>query len=170
MATSLLLAILASTRVLRRYAVHDAQREKLCVLVYHALSEIRVLCWQTQPEQAADIADAFPAKRKDSWPQWMRSSRWAKTLQATDCIVGGSNLADSATESDIVRGSPRGILSRMALDKEMRQLRDILCRCPESSALRGFEEAPDEMLEIFVHVVDDPEFNFGVAFGNHKMQ
>lgn len=45
----------------------NAQREKLCVLIYRALVEIRVLCWQKQPEQAADLADAFHNLPKDMW-------------------------------------------------------------------------------------------------------
>lgn len=37
----------------------DAQRRKLCDMMYHAFSELRVLGWAGKAEQAADLADAF---------------------------------------------------------------------------------------------------------------
>lgn len=38
---------------------NEVQRQQLCDLVAQALIEIRMLCWNNKPAQAADLADAF---------------------------------------------------------------------------------------------------------------
>jgi hypothetical protein len=37
----------------------EAQRQKLCEMLYHAFIELRLLGWSGKAEQAADLADAF---------------------------------------------------------------------------------------------------------------
>jgi hypothetical protein len=45
----------------------DAQREKLCELIYWAFVEVRLLGWGGKPDQAADLADAFHNVPRDMW-------------------------------------------------------------------------------------------------------
>jgi hypothetical protein len=37
----------------------EAQRKKLCEMIYHALLEMRMLGWAGKSQQVADLADAF---------------------------------------------------------------------------------------------------------------
>jgi hypothetical protein len=45
----------------------DAQRDKLCEMMYFAFLEIRALGWAGKSEQAADLADAFHNLPKEMW-------------------------------------------------------------------------------------------------------
>ena len=45
----------------------DAQRRKLCEMMYHAFVDLRLLGWAGKPEQAADLADAFHNLPNDIW-------------------------------------------------------------------------------------------------------
>jgi hypothetical protein len=47
----------------------DAQRDKLCDMIYHAFLEIRILGWAGKANQAADLADAFHNLPKDMWTE-----------------------------------------------------------------------------------------------------
>ena len=47
----------------------DAQRDKLCDMMYHAFLEIRILGWAGKAQQAADLADAFHNLPKDMWTE-----------------------------------------------------------------------------------------------------
>lgn len=44
----------------------DAQRRKLCEMMYAAFVEMRMLGWEGKSEQAADLADAF-----HNLPKWL---------------------------------------------------------------------------------------------------
>ena len=37
----------------------EAEREKLCKMIYYAFVEIRILGWHGKSEQSADLADVF---------------------------------------------------------------------------------------------------------------
>lgn len=39
--------------------ITDAERQKLCEMIYRAFLEIRLLGWEEKAEQAASLADAF---------------------------------------------------------------------------------------------------------------
>jgi hypothetical protein len=47
--------------------ITDAQRKKLCELIYSALLEIRQLGWDGKSGQAADLADAFHNLPREMW-------------------------------------------------------------------------------------------------------
>src|ERR1051325_6485709 len=45
----------------------DAQRRKLCEMMYYAFVEVRLLGWAGKAEQAADLADAFHNLPRGMW-------------------------------------------------------------------------------------------------------
>ena len=54
-------------------------------------------------------------------------------------------------------------LSNQKMNDEHAQLQHILERGPEYYLIQGFEEAPTNVLQLFVERAEDPEFQIGRA-------
>jgi len=69
--------------------ITDEHRKKLCQLLHHALTEIRMLTERRKTRRAADLPDAFHNLPKEVWPECQRQS----SLFTLFCVKGSGTIA-----------------------------------------------------------------------------